>query len=408
MKLIDLTVQIPHERSPDLDNCIDGANSGIGHGDERWRLLWRDPMQQEHLQAVDVLVQSLLPCKNLLLLGIGGSALGAMALHSALCHDQAPSFFVLDNIDPNTVQEILGQILKSDPSLSQTVVAIISKSGETAEIAALSMVVESTLSNATFVAITGKEGSLREHAIEKGWATLDVPTGVGGRFSVLSPVGLFPAAMCGIDVQSLLDGAASMDDRCMQLQDNPAATLASGLVAALHGGQDIHVMMPYCDRLMPFAQWYVQLWAESLGKIGTDGTRIGPTPIAARGTTDQHSTLQLWKEGPANKVIGFINVASQPNVLLGDEPIGPSTQWLCGQTLEDLFHAEETATHEVVKEAGQSTWILTLPELNAHSVGQLIALWQDTVAIAGRLLKVNPYDQPGVEIGKQLTRDSFR
>lgn len=407
MKQIELTVQIPHDRSPDLDSCIVASNKGIGLKDERWRLLWRDPMKEDHLQVVHDAVQSLPPCRNVLVLGIGGSALGARALYSALCDEQSTSLFVLDNIDPDTVQQVLQQILTKDPSMSETVVAVISKSGETAEIAALTMVVESTLSNATFVAITGKGGTLREYAMKKNWLTLDVPEGVGGRFSALSPVGLFPAAMCGIDIHSLLDGAAMMDDVCMQPQNNPAATLASGLVAAYNCGQDIHVMMPYCDRLMPFAHWYVQLWSESLGKIDEDGTRVGPTPIAARGATDQHSVLQLWREGPKNKVIGFIDVESMPTVPLGTEPIGSFSDWLKDRTLEELLQTEKNSTQKVVQEAGQSSWTLTIPELDSHSVGQLIALWQDTVAIAGRLLKVNPYNQPGVELSKQLTRDSF-
>ncbi len=407
MKQIELTVQIPHDRSPDLDTCIGATNEGIGHEDERWRLLWREPLKEEQLQSIMNAVQSLLPCKNVLVLGIGGSALGAKALYSALCDEMRTSLFVLDNIDPNTVQQVLQQILSDDPSLSETVVAVVSKSGETAEIAALTMVVESTLSNATFVAITGEDGALREYAKMKNWLTLDVLEGVGGRFSALSPVGLFPAAMCGIDIRALLDGAAMMDDACKQPQNNPAASLASGLVAAYHCGQDIHVMMPYCDRLMPFAHWYVQLWAESLGKINKDGTRVGPTPIAAKGATDQHSVLQLWREGPKNKVIGFIDVASVPTVPLGSEPIGTTSDWLKDRTLEELLLSEKNSTQQVVQEAGQSTWSLTIPELNAYNVGQLFALWQDTVAIAGRLLKVNPYDQPGVELSKQLTRESF-
>ncbi len=408
MESINLTLQISQQRPENVGACIKEANENAGIGDERWRNLWRAPQQEEHLQLIENLVESLLPCKNLLILGIGGSALGARALHTALCKTDSLSLFVLDNIDPETFQKTIEQILASDPALSQTVVTLISKSGETPEVAALYMATQTALPDATYVAITGEKGTLREHALASGWEILPVPDGVGGRFSVLSPVGLFPAAMCGIDIRELLQGAQSMDDQCLQLQNNPAAELASGLVSAINGGQTTHVMMPYCDRLIPFAHWYVQLWAESLGKVDVHGKRVGPSPVAAIGATDQHSMLQLWREGPTDKVIGFLKVQQTPDAPLGDSPLGSSQSWLCGQTLGSLLSEECIATEKAVQDAGQATWTMTFPELTPFYLGQAIALWQDTVAIAGRLMQVNPYDQPGVEFGKQLTRDALR
>jgi len=409
MNFIELTLHVQHD-SPDsevLAEHIESANAGIGKGDERWRALWQDPMQKEHLHQIESLVSSLQPCTNVVVIGIGGSSLGTKALHSALCCGESTRLFVLDNIDPQTFQHTIQQIGSSDPSQLRTVVIVVSKSGETAEINALYMAVVNALPNATYVAITGGQGALRECAIEKSWATLPVPDGVGGRFSVLSPVGLFPAAMCGIDIRGLLDGARVMDERCMKMKNNPAAELASGLVGAMRAGQNIHVMMPYCDRLNQFSHWYVQLWAESLGKVDAQGNRVGPTPVAAIGATDQHSMLQLWREGPADKVIGFIDIASSVEIPLGENTLGESQSWLSGQTLRRLLQAEMQATQRAVHDAGQSTWKMTFPELNAFYVGQFIALWQDTVAIAGRLMNINPYDQPGVELGKRLTKDSF-
>ena len=407
MDLIDLTLTIQLNSSLDMQDCISSANEGAGSGDERWRSLWREPMQQVHLDSIHKLVTSLQPCKNLLVLGIGGSALGTRALHCALRSADSPSLFVLDNIDPKTVQDTIDFIKANDPSLSQTVVAVVSKSGETAEVLALCMAVNSALSDATFVAITGQQGTLRQYAISNDWATLPVPEGVGGRFSVLSPVSLFPAAMCGINIQQLLDGARAMDDRCMQLNDNPAASLCAGLVNALQEGRNIHVMMPYSDRLSQFAQWYVQLWAESLGKINNQDQRVGPTPVAAVGTTDQHSMLQLWREGPMDKVIGFVDVSDNSDVQLGEHALGESQSWLAGQSLRSLLQAERVATEQAVQDAGQATWAMTLPALDAYSIGQFIALWQVTVAFAGRLMNLNPYDQPGVELGKEFTRNAF-
>lgn len=408
MKRINLLLNITHSRPSNAEDCIKSANEAAGHGEELWRLLWRDAMHNTHLQAIDQLVQSLQPCKNLLVLGIGGSALGTRALHAALAKNDSPYFCVLDNVDPDTFQKTIDQIKSNDSTLSQTVVAVVSKSGETAEIGALYMATQKALPEATFVAITGEHGSLRELATDKGWATLPIPEGVGGRFSVLSAVGLFPAAMCGIDIHELLEGAKEMDDRCMQLRDNPAADLASGLVAAMQDGRNIHVMMPYCDRLSQCAHWYVQLWSESLGKVDDHGNRVGPTPMVAIGATDQHSMLQLWREGPKDKVIGFLCVEETDDVPLEENSFGANQSWLCGQSLGTLLNAEQVATEKAVSEAGQATWTLTIPTLSPYYIGQFFTLWQVTVAIAGRLMELDPYNQPGVELGKQLTRDAFR
>jgi glucose-6-phosphate isomerase len=213
--------------------------------------------------------------------------------------------------------------------------------------------------------------------------------------------------MCGIDIIALLDGAKEMDDLCRQPDCNPAADLASGLVGAMKGGRSVQVMMVYCDRLVQFAHWYVQLWAESLGKIDKNGNRIGPTPIAAIGAADQHSMLQLWREGPADKVIGFVMVEETDQIPLGDSPISASQQWLCGLTLDSLLRAQQEATQRAVQDAEQATWTMRLQGINPNVIGQFIALWQATVAIAGQVLHVDPYNQPGVELGKQLTRKSL-
>ena len=408
MNRINLTLNISHQRATNVDECIAGANAGAGKGDERWRHLWQDPLQQEQVQEIEQLVQSLQPCVQVLVIGIGGSALGTRALHSALAGKNSPSLLVLDNVDPTTFQKTIEQIKTNDPTQSQTVIVIVSKSGETAEIAALSMATEKELPDATFVAITGEKGALRELAQGRNWATLLILEGVGGRFSVMSAVGLFPAALCGIDIKEILRGASDIDEQCTQLEHNPAAELASGLVAATREGQNIHVMMPYCDRLLQCAHWYVQLWSESLGKIDTHGNRVGPTPVAAIGATDQHSMLQLWREGPKDKVIGFLRVEEMIDVALEENTFGDSKSWLSGQTLGTLLNAEQNATELAVRDAGQSTWTLSFPSVTPYSVGQFFALWQITVAIAGRLMELNPYNQPGVEYGKQLTRDSFQ
>ena len=407
MNHIELSIQIAVNEGISLAEVISDANDGIGVGDERWRMLWREPMQSEQLGAIENLVARHQPCKNVLIIGIGGSALGTKALHQALGGQSHTNVFVLDNIDPHTFIKTVDAIKANDEECADTVVVVISKSGGTTEMSALLMATQNVLPSATYIAITGESGCLRTHAIEQGWDTLLVPEGVGGRFSVLSPVGLFPIALCGINIRSLLEGATQMDDRCIELNNNPAGELAAALVSAMQDGKSVQVMMPYCDRLVQLSNWYVQLWAESLGKVNTDGVRVGPTPMTALGATDQHSMLQLWREGPTDKVIGFLEVAHEQDVELGNTPLASSQSWLCGQTLGSLLNTQRIATEQAVRNAEQGTWTLTMPEVNANSIGQFIALWQDTVAIAGRLMHLNPYNQPGVEFGKELTKNAL-
>jgi glucose-6-phosphate isomerase len=310
--------------------------------------------------------------------------------------------FVLDNVDPKTIQSTYKQIQQDDPSQQHTVVCVISKSGETIEIASNLMVALQKLPRATYVAITGRTGSLRSFAEDQGWPTLDVPEGVGGRFSVLSQVGLFPAAMCGIDISSMLDGANAMAEHCNK-PENMASILARYLIGHTIDLRPMHIMMPYCDSLVQCTHWWVQLWAESLGKLNKNTVRVGPTPIAAIGATDQHSVLQLWREGPADKVIGFIHVQEGDDLDLGKRVLFDTTPWLGNKTMREVLTAEQQATAEAVADGDQPTWTLSLEQVSPHTIGQLFALWELTTAYAGNLLQIDPYTQPGVELGKQLT-----
>ena len=409
--MINLILGTPPQQNFDLVESVQSKN-------EQWRDLWDGPLRSENERNVNALVSSLRPnCTNLLVIGIGGSSLGLKAIQNALLdpnwnllsHEKrnGPRLFVLDNIDPTVVASTFDTIKTDDPQLEHTVVCVISKSGETVEIAANLMVAMRELSSATFVAITGETGSLRDFASKKGWETLLVPEGVGGRFSVLSPVGLFPAAMCGVDIVALLDGAKEMAAHCKST-DNIAFSLATFLAGYVVENRTTQVMMPYCTGLTNLSHWWVQLWSESLGKINENGVRIGPTPLVAIGATDQHSMLQLWREGPADKVIGFIGVACDDDISLGEQTISKNISWLCNKTMRQVLIAEQEATTQAVSEAEQVAWTLTLPEVNAHAIGQFFALWEITTALAGGLLNVNPYDQPGVELGKILTANKLR
>ncbi len=240
---------------------------------------------------------------------------------------------------------------------------------------------------------------------------LPVPENVGGRFSVLSPVGLLPAAVTGVDVDALLAGAAAMEQRCREpeLLENPAGLLATLLYdAEVRGGRPIHVLMPYADRLRTLTFWFQQLWAESLGKKRrADGSAHihGPTPVAALGAVDQHSLLQLFVEGPPDKVILFMEVEDhgQEVPIPVRHPDVPEVAYLGGHTLEGLLHTERRATAEALRREGRPNATVLVPTIDAHAMGQLYMFFQMATVLAGALYDVDPLDQPGVELGKQLT-----
>ena len=362
---------------------------------------------------------------HVLVLGIGGSALGTKALLNALrppawneLDDEARDFFprltVVENVDPTTVEAALRRI---DPR--RVLVNVISKSGGTAETMAQYLVVRQWLEDALGGAATRHVvfttdpalGALRELAGREGIATLEVPPAVGGRFSVLSPVGLLPAALVGIDIAELLSGArrAIETAEADELARNPAA-----LYAALHWAADsdldarIDVLMPYTDRLREFAEWYRQLWAESLGKRVSRGGEVvhrGPTPVGAVGATDQHSQVQLFMEGPYDKVITFAVVDDLgADLQIPSRPDLPADlAYLPGHSLGELLRAEYEATSAALAQMGRMSCTLRFPDLSAATVGEAIMFLQVATGYAGVWYGVDPFDQPGVELGKKLT-----
>lgn len=407
-----------------------------GTGWERWRLLHENPMRAQHVEGVGALVaRSRGQFDNMVVMGIGGSALGNIALQSALnpatynllpsAKRPGPRMFVVDNVDPSAFGAVLRHCEQSEGGLKRTLFNVISKSGETAETAAQFMVVRDMLKRAlgpgyasNVVAITDPvKGTMRQICDAAGFATLPVPDGVGGRFSVLSPVGLFSASMCGIDINALLDGAAAMDAACSRadLHQNPAALIATLLVTlGTRKGKTNHVMMPYANSLYLLADWYRQLWAESLGKkFDTSGNTVyaGFTPIKALGTTDQHSQVQLYREGPNDKAFALIEVesfASDNASVPGDIsiPTGLGVEaisYLEGKSMTALLNAEKRATEYALVESQRPNFTITFPRIDAHHVGQFIYLWEMVTAYAGLMLGIDAYDQPAVETGKVAT-----
>ena len=401
-----------------------------GSGWERWRMLPVEPLQSEHAGAVHAMVQERRGAfDNLVVLGIGGSALGNIALHSALkpptwnlipdAQRGGPRLFVLDNVDPENVGAVLECVSSSPGGLERTLFNVISKSGETAETAAQFLVIRKLLIDAIgerehakhIVAITDPaQGTMRSICDAAGYATLPVPEGVGGRFSVLSPVGLFSAAMCGVDIDALLNGAAAMDERCASedFTTNPAAILATALVElATNKGKPIHALMPYANNLYLLADWFRQLWAESLGKrVNREGGEVfaGFTPVKALGATDQHSQIQLYREGPNDKVIGFLELESFERDITIPPGLGvEALQYLEGASLGSLLNAEKRATEYALVESKRPNFTIRFPRVDARHVGEFLQLWMMTTAFAGRMLNIDAYDQPAVETGKKAT-----
>lgn len=361
------------------------------------------PYTEEIAQNIQRYAASVPAPRHFVQIGIGGSALGATALASALGSGR-PHYHVLDNVDPEETEAVLS---KCDPA--ETIYHVVTKSGETTETLSTLMLaweraraVLGADARQRFVATTGARGFLRTWATAERVTTFDVPEHVGGRFSVLCPVGLVPAAFLGIDVRGLLTGAVLADEACRRSDPmrNPAYLLAAiPYLLDTKRGKRIHVMMPYAKALKDVADWWRQLWAESLGKKPT----VGPTPVLAVGATDQHSQVQLYNEGPNDKWFLFLSVEkfrSDP-VLPAVFPGQAATAYLEGKRMSDVLRAMKLGTEEALTANGRPNATLTLPEISARTIGGLLYMLEMSTAIAGTLYGVNAFDQPGVEAGKK-------
>lgn len=347
---------------------------------------------------------------DFLLLGIGGSALGPRAILDAASpfHNltKKPRVFIYDNVDPRTLSHILPIL-----NIRKTAVNVITKSGSTAETMASFMVMWDELSKLfgekaaeRFVAATDPEkGNLRKIARDVGLKALSIPPDVGGRYSVLSPVGLLLAEVIGIDSKEMLRGARDIHARCSEPEVwyNPA--YLAGALLYLMGKEErrnINVMVPYADGLKSLSEWFCQLWSESLGKAGE-----GFTPYPSIGTVDQHSQMQLWMEGPEDKVVVFLRVQDYgmdvkiPEVFRDVEGIS----YLGGHTLSELIRAEEESSELALAKNKRPNMTISVPSIDPYYLGQLFHFFEIVTAFTGFLLGINPFDQPGVEEGKNFT-----
>lgn len=352
--------------------------------------------------------------ENLVVLGIGGSALGMSFLAGALLDPHYNVFgkkklFVCDNVDPDSFDALLKQI-----DIKKTLFNVISKSGGTIETASQFFLAGEILKDKlgdswkeNIVATTDPQnGVLREYVNENSINSFDLPSKLGGRFSVLSSVGLFPAILMGIDIDGLIAGASNARSYCEKnsIEENHALHIAAiSYMMDVKLSKKISVMIPYADSLKLFADWYAQLWGESLGKAGK-----GTTPVKALGATDQHSQLQLYMEGPNDKLITFVGVEKFRNVGKKIKPLMNGFDFIDGKTLSDLIHAEQKATSQALAKAGRPNLTVTLPSLDAKHIGELIFVYETATVLAGALYGINPFDQPGVELGKKLTKEILK
>jgi glucose-6-phosphate isomerase len=363
--------------------------------------------------------------ENVVVLGIGGSALGGLAVTEALLkpywnmltpeqREGYPRIFFLDNIDPDQVTGLLNTL-----DLSKTLINVISKSGTTAETMSQYIIFHEKLKEACgdgykdHIVVTTDEnkGVLRKIVQDEGFQSFPVPDDVGGRFSVFSAVGLLPFALVGIDIQKLVDGIQSIASSLREgsLYKNIAAQNA--LIHVLldqKKNKKISVCMPYSSRLKYISDWYCQLWAESLGKENNlKGERVntGQTPVKALGATDQHSQIQLYNEGPNDKVITFIRVKKFDNELKIPATYSsiPDLAYMSNKTMNELINAEADATTITLAGYNRPNVTITMPEINEFYLAQLMFMYEVQTAIAGKIYNIDPFDQPGVEQAKNYT-----
>ena len=356
-------------------------------------------------------------------LGIGGSALGPIAVFQALKHLHynelppakrgGPRFYVEDNVDPERMNALFDVI---DPA--KTCFNVITKSGATSETMSQYLIISKVLQdkvgadwNKHIIATTDCEkGNLIKLAKKEGFKTFYIPASVGGRFSELCPVGLLPAAVLGIDIKQLLQGAKDMQEasKVADIKRNAPLMAATLQFAAMNKGKNISVMMPYADSLKYIADWYCQLWGESLGKaVDLDGKTVfaGQTPVKALGVTDQHSQIQLYTEGPFDKVVTLIAVDEFRKEYLIPQglPDFPDVNFLCGNNMGLLLNNERRATEYALTKAGRLNHTIYVPQVNEYTLGQLLMLFMLETAYCGALLNIDTFNQPGVEEGKKAT-----
>ena len=373
-------------------------------GEHEWAL---DPSNEDTIAKVKEIAAfaSEQKIKNIVWVGIGGSGLGPKVIREVFESPDTPEFVLLDTIDPYMLK-MYDEIVDWKSAL----LVVVSKSGGTLEPMSVFFHCWQRLKEAHgakagdfAVGITDpKAGNLRSFCLENGIRMVAIPSGVGGRYSVFTPVGLLPVALLGGDVDQFVQGAKDLDESCSNNipDENPAAMLAAAQFL-LDTKRDckVRVIMPYSQRLESLARWNQQLIAESLGKVETNN----PIPLAAIGTQDQHSLLQQWMAGPRKQWHIFIREIEKESFTVPTEVDG-SFSYIAGKEFGDLLDACYKGTAGALTQAKRPHVTIAVERLDAYPLGQLFFLFLTEVVLLGKLYRIDPYGQPAVEIGKKLTK----
>jgi len=357
--------------------------------------------------------------KYLLVIGIGGSDLGARMLIRALTEEEkwqegkGVQVSFLSTPDP----EVVGPWLDDDMDWREVAVSVVSKSGTTLETMSIFTAVYAAMKKQLgdkarkHVYVTTEIGAnpLYTMAQEEWFTTIPHPLNVGGRFAALTSVGLFPAACAGINIRKLLKGARDAETRYRSKKEKSAPSqYASVLFQEYKKGRIMHVLMPYADKLKEFGAWYRQLWAESLGKIDKKGVRVGPTPIVAMGPVDQHSQIQLYNQGPLDKVVTIVELERFRNRVRTAKLPQKEFAYFSKKQFASILHAEGKGTLAALKKSGVPTVQLTVKKISEESMGELIQFFETTCVYFAALSRVDAFDQPGVEEGKKRAKSYLK
>lgn len=407
----------------DIENYKDKVSAAIDsilsdHKENKLSFL-ELPEKIDVIEKIENYVKSIrFDYKNIIIVGIGGSSLGVQAIYQALLpyyHNlfSEPKILFLENVDPETISEFFERV-----KIEDSMAVVITKSGSTAETMSQFMILKNYFDDrlkdkaAERIAVVTDpaKGDLLKIAKKEGYATFEIPQNVGGRFSVLTPVGLLPAELAGIPSRKILEGAERVLEKIKDRDvfKNPSALIAVILIEFFKRGKNIFVMFPYSSKLYLLADWFRQLWAESLGKkYDRDGKEIkwGQTPVKALGAVDQHSQVQLYIEGPDDKVFGFIEVEEKGKDIAIPEILKDysSTSYLGGHKISELIDSEKRGTELALAKNGRPGFTYKFDRISPENIGEFFITMEMQTAIAGEILNINTYDQPGVELGKKLT-----
>ena len=361
--------------------------------------------------------------QNVVVIGIGGSSLGTKAIDRLLSltskRDESKTrrrndknLIFMENVDPNEIEENL-----KDVTLQNSIFIIISKSGGTIETTSslkylvdrFELSFEDEAFRDHFVVITDPSSPLDQFAVDFGLSVFHLPTNVGGRFSVFTPVGLLPLCMLGYDIGELLGGAEDLKKSFFSRKEDDMVKKAH-FYAKNSTQHPINVLFSYSSAFKYFNEWFVQLWGESLGKISRDGENVGLTPIGIVGSVDQHSFLQLIIEGPRDKTVTMIKVDDFENNLTIPDITIPhleKTNFINTKSFNTLINAQCDATMQSITDQNVPLDLITIDRLTERSVGYMIFYHELLTSLAGYFLNVNTYNQPGVELGKVILKEKF-